>query len=94
VLKISGLKELQRKMNDVAKFASEMDGELAQVTFNPNDPSSIEIAIQVACDAVDQRAKSYPRNDLVQELAGQVKEGFRERILERAAAARMEADEK
>ncbi|MCS6627917.1 hypothetical protein N0B44_33950 [Roseibacterium beibuensis] len=93
VIKITGLKELQKKMDDLAKFASEMDGELARVSFDPSDPSSIETAIQAACDAVDERANSYPRNDMVQNLAEQAKESFREQILERAAAARLEADE-
>ena len=93
MIKITGLKEMQRKMDDLAKFASEMDGELARVSFDPNDPSSIEAAIQKACESVDERATSYPRNDMVQNLAEQAKESFREQILESAAAARLKADE-
>jgi hypothetical protein len=93
LIKITGLKELQKKMDDLAKFASEMDGELARVSFDPNDPSSIETAILTASDAVDERANAYPRNDMVQNLAEQAKESFREQILERAAAARLKDDE-
>lgn len=93
LIKITGLKELQKKKDDLAKFASKLDGELASVSFDPTDPSSIETAIQTAWDAVDERANAYPRNDMVQNLAEQTKESFREQILERAAAARLEADE-
>ncbi len=93
MIKMTGLKELQKKLDDLAKFAAEMDGELARVSFDPNDPSSIETAIQTACDSVDERANSYPRNDMVQKLAEQAKESFREQILERAAAARLKANE-
>lgn len=93
MIKITGLKELSKKMDELAKFGSEMDGELAHVSFDPHDPSSIETAIQQACDAVDERAKAYSRNDLVQNLAAQAKESFREQILERAAAARMKDDD-
>lgn len=93
MIKITGLKELSKKMDELAKFGSEMDGELANASFDPYDPSSIEAAIQQACDAVDDRATAYPRNDLVQNLAEQARESFREHILERAAAARLKADE-
>jgi hypothetical protein len=71
MLKITGLNELQRKMDELAKFGAELDGEIAQVTFDPTDPTSIEAAIQEVADAVDAKAKSYPRNEMVQNLAEQ-----------------------
>lgn len=72
-MKITGLKALQSKLKDLARFGADLDGELTQVTFEPNDPASIEAAIQEAADAVDAKAKAYPRNEMVQNLAGQAK---------------------
>lgn len=91
-MKITGLKELQRKMDQLAKFGSDLDGEIASVTFDPSDPASIEAAIQGVRDAVDAKARSYSSNDVVQNLAEQAKESFRQKLLERAAAARLEGD--
>jgi hypothetical protein len=86
MLKITGLNELQRTMDELAKFGADLDGEIAQVTFNPTDPTNIEAAIQEVADAVDAKAKSYPRNEMVRNLAEQAKETFRQQLLGRAAA--------
>jgi tRNA threonylcarbamoyladenosine modification (KEOPS) complex Cgi121 subunit len=91
-LKITGFNELQRTMDELAKFGADLDGEIAQVTFDPTDPTSIEAAIQEVADAVDAKAKSYPSNEMVQNLAEQAKESLREQVLERAAAARLEGE--
>lgn len=92
MLKITGLNELQRKMDELAKFGADLDGEIAQVTFDPTDPTSIETAVQEVADAIDAKANSYPHNEMVLNLAEQVKESFRQQVLERAAAARLEGE--
>lgn len=38
MIKITGLDKLTRKMDQLAKFAKEVDGELATVSFDPTDP--------------------------------------------------------
>ena len=45
MFKITGLDALTKKMDQLASFAEEVDGELATVSFDPTDPSSIETAI-------------------------------------------------
>lgn len=92
MIKIEGLNELTETMDQVSKFASELDGELAHVSFDPNDPLSIEAAIQELNDAVDAKAKGYEGNDWVTEIAETLKENGRAQILEKAAAARLEGD--
>ena len=73
----------------MAKFADEINGELASVSYDPDNPESIETAIQQVNDAIDEKTRSYERNDWIQNLAAQLKEQFRNSILEKAAAARM-----
>ena len=39
----------------MAKFAEEIDGELASVSFDPANPASIEAALQQISDAIDEK---------------------------------------
>lgn len=92
MITISGLDTLTRKMDELAKFAEEVDGELATVSFDPTDPSSIEAAISEMEGAIDQKTIPYAGNDMVSDLVQQMKENLRDQILEKAAAARLESD--
>ena len=86
---ISGLDAFKKKTEQMSKFAREIDGELGSVKFDPSDPGSIETAIQVINDVIDEKTRSYERNDWVQNLAEQLKEQVRESVLEKATAARL-----
>lgn len=90
--KITGLDALTKKMDQLARFAEEVDGELATVAFDPTDPSSIEAAISEMETAIDQKVASYEGNDMVADLVEQMKANLRDQILEEAAAARLEGD--
>lgn len=92
MFKITGLDKLTREMDQLAKFAKEVDGELASVSFDPTDPGSIETAISEMEAAIHQKAVSYECNDMVVNLVEQMKASLREQILEKAAAARLEGD--
>ena len=92
MMNISGLETLTRKMDEFAMFAEEVDGELATVSFDPTDPASIEAAISEMATAIDQKAIPYEGNDMVSDLVQQMKENFRDQILGKAAAARLEGD--
>lgn len=88
-MKIKGLDAIMKKTEQLSKFAREIDGELASVSFDPSDPGSIEAALQQVNDAIDEKTRSYERNDWIQNLAAQLKEQARGSILEKAATARM-----
>lgn len=92
MIKITGLDNLTKKMDELAKFAEEVDGELATVSFDPTNPASIEVAISEMEAAIDQKAVSFENNDMVADLVEQMKANLREQILEKAAAARLEGD--
>lgn len=88
MIKISGFDAITKKADQMAKFAEEIDGQLATVNFDPNDPASIEAVIKEVENIIDEKARSYERNDWVQKISEQLKEKMRETVLERAAIAR------
>lgn len=92
MVKITGLDKLSRNLDELSKFAKEIDGHLGEVKFNPNDPGDIERAIVEMEGMVDERASAYSHNDAVQNIASQMKESYRRAILEKAAATRLETD--
>lgn len=93
-MKVTGFEAIKKKTDQMAKFAEEIDGGLASVSFDPADPESIEAALQQISDAIDEKTKSYERNDWIQNLAAQLKEHARNSVIEKAAAARMDNRDK
>jgi len=89
-IKITGLDQLTRHLEEAQEALKAADGELGTVTFDPNDPASIEAAIQQMEAIVDDRLAAYVSNPIIGPLAEQLKERFREGVVERAAAARLE----
>ena len=92
-MKIEGFDGLMKKMKQVEDALGDLDGEIAQVEFDPQDPISIEKAIEELNAAVDQRIAGFSHNNWVTEIANGLKERGRSHILERAAAARLKGDE-
>ncbi|HBO5549737.1 hypothetical protein [Pseudomonas aeruginosa] len=92
MFKITGLDKLQKNLKDAQRALSDLDGELGVVNFNPNDPASIEGAIQSVNRMIDDRLGECSSNPIVGPLAEQMKEKYRESILEKAAEARLKSD--
>lgn len=92
MFKITGLDKLQRELNEVKQALTELDGELGVVNFNPHDPLSIEAAIQSVNRMIDSRIEKYADNPIVNKLAGDMKDNYRESILQKAAEARLNSD--
>lgn len=89
MIKIEGLDKLQRTLADAQKALDAVDGELGSVNFDPDDPGSIEAAISQMEALVDARLASYSSNAIIGPMVTEVKERYREAILERAAEVRM-----
>ena len=92
-MSLSGLDEFARKIEELQKAIAELDGEIASVNFDPEDPQSIELAIQALNAAIDAKVAQYAQNDMVTSMADEIKANGRNAILERAAAARVEPGE-
>lgn len=89
---LKGLDQLQRQLKEAQEVLQALDGELCTVNFNPHDLSSIEQAIQQVENVIDERTGQHASNPIIQPLAAEMKERYRSEILDRAAAARLEAD--
>lgn len=90
---IKGLNELSRKMKELEQAIAALDGEIGSVNFDPNDPQSIEVAIQKMEQAIDERVGDYSRNDMIESIVSEVKERYRQAILVRASEARNEQED-
>ena len=92
MLKIEGLDKLQRQLEDAQAAFSEIDGELGTVRFDPHDPASIERAVQDMTRIVDERVGRYASNSIVGPLVAEMKDRYREAIIEKAAAERLKSE--
>jgi hypothetical protein len=93
MFKIEGLDELQRELDQASKALQEIDGEIGSVSFNPHAPGSIEAAISEVNRLIDDRLGSYSGNAIIGPMIEDMKEKYREALVERAAAARLEGDQ-
>ena len=66
-----------------------LDGDIASVNFDPDDPVSIEVAIQKVDALVDEKMIGYSNNPFVSPLIDQLKETSRLSIIEQAVKARL-----
>jgi hypothetical protein len=94
MLRVSGLDDLARELDEAQKALGSLDGELGSVTFDPDDPASIEAAIKRVELMLDERLSAYSSNAIVGPLIAGLKEKYRDGIIERAATARLERDHK
>jgi hypothetical protein len=89
MITIRGLNELQTQLGLAQKALASLDGELGAVSFDPNDPGSIEAAVVNMEAMIDERLGDISHNAFVGSLVAEVKEKFREAIIQKAAAARL-----
>ena len=89
---LSGFDKLSHDLEEAQKAMEQLDSELGVVEFDPNDPGSIEAAIVRVEELVDQRLGAYVSNPIVGPISAGLKEKFRESIIERASAARLQTD--
>ena len=86
---ISGLDTLNRQLADAQSALEALDGELGSVSFDPNDPASIELAIQSVGTTIDEKVAPFADNPVIAPLVEGMKEQYREAIINRAAEARL-----
>jgi len=85
---ITGLDKLQRDLDEAQRTITSLNGTIATLEFDPNNPASVEEAVRQMENAVDRRVSSYGHNALVSRVARGAKEQFRRQILERANSER------
>lgn len=85
-LRITGLDELQKELEQAGRAFDSLQGEIATLQFDPADPSSVERVIAEMEHAIDGKLSPYLGNSFVENLAVQLKTNYRNQILERAAS--------
>ena len=90
-MKITGFDAISRNLRALEEAVAGLDGEIAQISFDPNDPQSIEQAIRDVNSAIDQRIQGHDGNEVVSNITDSLKETYRAAILERASAVRLGA---
>lgn len=90
-MKIRGLDKLSRKLKSLQEFGESIDGLLGTISFDPNDPVSIENAVVQMETTIDARVGRIS-NSTVESTITVLKEKYRQAILTRAAEARLRSD--
>jgi len=93
MLRISGFDKIARELDQAQKAISLLDGELGSVSFDPSDAASIESAIRQVNLLIDERLADYSSNSIIGPVIADLKEKYREGIIQRAAMARLEEDQ-
>jgi len=93
VFKIEGLDKLNNDLENAAQALGELDGELGRVSFDPNDPASIDQAIRSVNSMIDERVSGFEDNPIIEPLVEEMKATYRQAILDKAAAARLGSNE-
>jgi hypothetical protein len=88
-LRVTGLDQLAHKLEEASSAIKALDGQLTEVTFDPQDPSSVERAIFEVEAAIDAKVGSYRGNSIVDAWVAEIKEKYRQELLDRAAGARL-----
>ncbi|MFV5348618.1 hypothetical protein [Acinetobacter soli] len=91
---MKGLNHLTKKLDDLAKFLSEIDGKLGTISYDPFDAESIEHAIVECEKMIDNKSSKYSSNQEIQSIAKELKAKYRQGIIDKAAEARIQGEYK
>lgn len=87
-VELSGFEELQKTLSDAQRAIESLDGELATLRVDPNNP---QVAVAEMERAVDAKLAPYRGNPIVEQIAEASKEHFRNGILQQAEKAKRKA---
>lgn len=89
---ITGLDKLQRELDQLQKAIASLDGDITSINFDPSDPQSIDVAIKKVETVIDERAGNLSGSEIATNLVSELKEKYRQAILEKAAELREQAN--
>jgi hypothetical protein len=87
-MKITGLGKLQKELAELQRVIGSLDGEIGTINFNPHDPASIESAISHLSALIDEKTGHYSSNSAAASIIENLKDAYRQGILDKAAEAR------
>lgn len=89
MLKISGLENVMREVDEAKKALEEIGGELGSVNFDPHDPASVEAAIVSMEGMIDDKLGRYGNNNIIAPMIQELKKNYRDGIIDKASQARL-----
>src|SRR3569833_20624 len=92
--KTEGVDKLNRDMKAAQETLKELEAGIKVPAFDPADPASIEMAIKLVEDEIDNKVGNQSENFIVKPMVEAFKKHCRDSILERAASARLEDENK
>lgn len=87
-MKLQGFRELEKELKALQNAAAALDGDIAEITCDANDPSSIDSAMAQINAAVDERVRGIPQTPTVKKFVSSLKEKFRQHLLDKALETR------
>lgn len=90
---VKGLELLQKELEEAQRAISELEGDLGTVSFDAEEPYSVEAAIQAVNQLIDGRIGQYASNPFIAPIIDGLKESYREAIILKASEARLQAEE-
>lgn len=85
---MSGFKDLARGLQELSDFSKSLDGQVAEVKFDPSDPASVQRAVAEMERNIDDKAARYSSNDAVRNIARDLKAQYKNQIEQLAAKRR------
>jgi hypothetical protein len=79
--------ELARTLAEAGEGLKALQDEVIEAGFDPDDPASVQAAIQHVDDTIDAKVARFRGNALVREAADQIKAECRANILQQVEAA-------
>jgi hypothetical protein len=89
-VELSGFDELQKTLDDAQRAIESLDGDIATLRVDPNNPQA---AIAEMERVVDAKLAPYRGNPIVEQISEASKEHFRKGILEQVEEAKRKAIE-
>lgn len=87
-MEVKGMDQLKKNFEQVIKSMKSLDGEIARLHFNPNDPADVNRAVREFERKVDSKVGLYGSRPAVREVVTGIKKEFQKAILKRAEEAR------
>jgi len=80
----SALKKVQREFQEAGEALEALEVEIGTIRVDPNDPQSLERALEEMKQTVDQKIACYRENQLVKTVAEKARGVFEEQLREQA----------
>jgi hypothetical protein len=87
MIKMTGLDKLQRELKDAQRAFQSLDGTIATLKFDPDNPASVQAAIRQMESAIDSKTAPYRNNAMVMQIASGMKDTYRKAIREKVREA-------